>query len=230
MNAISRALWMHVVEEHLPAGARRILDVGCGTGRFARPMAERFGVSVIGVEPSRGMLEQAEPHAAFLRLRARAEALAVSERSIDLVFLSMVIHHIEDHTRFASELGRVLIPGGRVLIRNCFRGRMAQICFFRYCPAALRVENERMPSVEQIESAFSPAGLRRVALRTVLQTTDRNMREHCVRLQKRTMSTFRLMTEDEITDGLEAFRRAAEADTSGDPVIEGIDMLVFERV
>lgn len=53
-------LWMNVVSSHVK-GQRinTILDLGCGTGRFSEALAVRFDAEVIGIDPSKKMLEQA---------------------------------------------------------------------------------------------------------------------------------------------------------------------------
>jgi SAM-dependent methyltransferase len=68
-----------------PAPAiRRVLDLGCGTGRFTGLLADLYGTAVIGVEPSRAMLAGREPldptRAAFLAAAAEALPLAAGSR------------------------------------------------------------------------------------------------------------------------------------------------------
>jgi len=59
-----------------PAPAiRRVLDLGCGTGRFTGLLADLYGTAVIGVEPSHGMLAGREP------LDRRARSTSCSSRS-----------------------------------------------------------------------------------------------------------------------------------------------------
>src|SRR6185369_5149590 len=56
-------LWMDVLQKHLePNTVHAILDLGCGTGRFSVALAERFGASVVGLDPSMSMLKQAVEH------------------------------------------------------------------------------------------------------------------------------------------------------------------------
>ena len=53
-------LWMNVVSSHVKdQRIKTILDLGCGTGRFSEALAVRFDAEVIGVDPSKKMLEQA---------------------------------------------------------------------------------------------------------------------------------------------------------------------------
>ena len=58
-------LWMHAIAKHLEGhSVTRILDLGCGTGRFSEALAARFDAEVIGLDPSQKMLELACAEAA----------------------------------------------------------------------------------------------------------------------------------------------------------------------
>ena len=65
-------LWMSVIASHIGRrSVSTILDLGCGTGRFAGCLANRFGASVIGVDPSEKMLDQARGKARGTASRPR---------------------------------------------------------------------------------------------------------------------------------------------------------------
>ena len=66
-------LWMNHLEPYVDRSQTgTILDLGCGTGRFADALAARFEATVIGVDPSQRMLETSAPEATWSRpLRAR---------------------------------------------------------------------------------------------------------------------------------------------------------------
>src|SRR5437868_5279770 len=53
-------LWMRTIAAHIPRDSvSRVLDLGCGTGRFSNALAEYFDAHVVGLDPSLKMLEQA---------------------------------------------------------------------------------------------------------------------------------------------------------------------------
>jgi len=101
----------------LEEGAR-VLDVGCGTGRLARWIAERVGPtgSVVGIDPLEDWISVARSHASAVQFEVgRAEDLgAFEDASFDLVCLSSVLHWVADKARALAEIRRVLRPGGRV--------------------------------------------------------------------------------------------------------------------
>src|ERR1051325_10725593 len=82
-------LGMHVQEEQV----RTILDLGCGTGRFSRALAERFNATVVGIDPSLTMLHEAILHRSHPKVFyacGQAEAAPLPSESVDMIFISMI--------------------------------------------------------------------------------------------------------------------------------------------
>src|SRR5918993_3342448 len=120
----------------LPAAAGRspVLDLGAGTGQFAAAIAGWFGVEVVAVEPSRGMRAQAaraHPHPGVAWVAGAGERLPLGGGTCAWAWVSTVVHHLDDLDAVADELGRVLAPGGPVLVRQAFPGRMGAITLYR---------------------------------------------------------------------------------------------------
>ncbi|HEV2270763.1 MAG TPA: methyltransferase domain-containing protein [Steroidobacteraceae bacterium] len=102
-----------------------VLDVGCGTGTLAIRAKQTAGPSgtVCGVDASAEMLARARAKAtragAEVRFEnAAAQALPFPDSSFDLGLGTMMLHHLGRAARrdFATELRRVVKPGGRVLL------------------------------------------------------------------------------------------------------------------
>ena len=107
-----------LIDRHL-AGARRVLDVGCGEGQVAR-RAVKLGASVIGVDPTNAQLTVAQERAGGPRyVRAIADGLPCRSAAFDAVVMCLVIEHIDPIEPCIHEVARVLEPGGRfVLLLN----------------------------------------------------------------------------------------------------------------
>ncbi|MEO0601630.1 MAG: class I SAM-dependent methyltransferase, partial [Myxococcota bacterium] len=78
--------WMAVVRQAAPASVRRVLDLGCGTGRFSGALADAFPrAAVIGVDPSTKMLAQAraKAHPRVRFVEGAGEAVPVSDGAVD---------------------------------------------------------------------------------------------------------------------------------------------------
>jgi SAM-dependent methyltransferase len=93
-----------------PLAGKRVLDLGCGKGRFARVLCER-GAQVVGLDLSAAMLAAA---AGVDRVRASARRLPFATASFDRVVAVEVFEHLapESLDQVCAEARRVLRPGG----------------------------------------------------------------------------------------------------------------------
>ena len=101
-----------------------VLDVGCGTGSLAIVAKRRLGDTgeVHGIDAAPEMIAQATRKAAKAGLRiafqaGRAEALPFPDAHFDVVFSTLMLHHLPPPVRqsLGEEIQRVLKPGGRVI-------------------------------------------------------------------------------------------------------------------
>ena len=96
-----------------------VVDVGCGTGRHALPLA-RAGARVTAIDFSSAMLERAraKPGAGRIRFVQHdlAKPLPLPDAAFDRVLCCLVLDHIARLSSFFSELHRLCRPEGRVLI------------------------------------------------------------------------------------------------------------------
>ena len=100
-----------VVDLLVTPGARRVVDLGAGTGKLTRVLLER-GLDVVAVEPSAGMrAEFARVLPGVPVLAGRAEALPLDAGSVDAVVAGQAWHWV-DPARAVAEVARVLGPGG----------------------------------------------------------------------------------------------------------------------
>ncbi|MCX4750726.1 class I SAM-dependent methyltransferase [Kitasatospora sp. NBC_01287] len=109
-----------LLTRQLPPGARTALDVGCGTGRFARRMAAR-GIAVTALDSSSAVIEAAREAAAGMAgLTFRRQDLAETElpdRAYDVISCLASLHHLPFET--VGRLRAALAPGGVLLVLGC---------------------------------------------------------------------------------------------------------------
>lgn len=106
-----------VLEEAGDLAGKRVLDVGCGEGRFCRMAAAR-GAMAFGLDPTRPLIERA--HRANVGRYAVADgvSLPLASSSFDVVIAYLVLIDIPDYRRAIHEMARVLRPGGKLVIAN----------------------------------------------------------------------------------------------------------------
>ena len=237
------ALWMRTLERH--AGrVRPVVDVGCGTGRFTLALARHFAARVYGVDPSSKMLETAraalqeavdgegpagESAAARVEfLQGAAERLPLASGAADLVFLSMVYHHIGDKPRARDEFARVTGPRGRVAVRTATRERADSFLWQRFFPEARELEARRTPSARELVPLFEAGGFRLEAHEVVRQFFASDARQYCEKIGLRGLSSLRAIPDDAFAEGLARLRAHCAARPSG-PVREDVDLFVFAK-
>ena len=96
-------------------------DIGAGTG-FVTEGLVAAGARVIAVDPSRNMLAELRRKFQGVRpvevRRMTGDRLPIADRQMDGVFANMVLHHTEAPGRAIVEMGRILKPGGRLVITD----------------------------------------------------------------------------------------------------------------
>lgn len=105
--------------------ANRALDLGCGDGRFTATLAA-VAARVTGADVAEAALHRARcrhPELEFVRVPFDGE-LPFPDGAFELVWASEVIEHVADTARWLSEVRRVLVPRGRLLVTTPSHGRL----------------------------------------------------------------------------------------------------------
>lgn len=115
---------LEIVDWLVPASARRVLDIGAGTGKFTR-LLRRPDREVVAVDPSGEMLDVLRAHASGIEtLIGTAERIPLPDESVDAVTVAQAWHWV-DRDRGVPEVARVLKPGGTLgLVWNSRDGRV----------------------------------------------------------------------------------------------------------
>ena len=98
-----------------PVDGRRVLDAGCGTGRFAASL-ERQGARTAGVDLDPAMLAVAASRVRGPLVVADVQHLPLGDRTFDLALAVTVCEFTADPAAVVAEMVRVTRPGGRVVV------------------------------------------------------------------------------------------------------------------
>jgi 2-polyprenyl-6-hydroxyphenyl methylase/3-demethylubiquinone-9 3-methyltransferase len=137
LNPVRLAYIRNAIDHHWPeAGAARkplagrsAIDVGCGAGLLTEPLA-RLGAKVTGLDAAAENVAAAVAHASAVGLTVDyrcADIETLEGEQFDLVTSMEVIEHVTDPAAFVAALGRVLAPGGLMLLSTPNRTTMSRI-------------------------------------------------------------------------------------------------------
>ncbi|MEU7579613.1 class I SAM-dependent methyltransferase [Streptomyces sp. NPDC041068] len=105
---------------NLPPHGRTALDIGCGTGRFARLLAAR-GYEVDALDPSAEVIAEAEEAGGGPRFRqADVTKEDLPDGHYDVITCLASLHHMPFDT--VTRLRAALAPGGSLLVLGCYAG------------------------------------------------------------------------------------------------------------
>jgi SAM-dependent methyltransferase len=213
-------LWMTLISERVgPRHRVELLDLGCGTGRFSIPIATRLGYSVTGADQSEEMLERARSKEEGDRVRwsmQDASRLSYPHASFDVVFMSHLLHHLDEPLDVIRECHRVLRPGGVILNRYGPMEDIRDDPEHRFFPGSVEIDEARTPTVGQVEEWFRVARFNDISTEVIVQHTYKTAEERLRNAGLRCTSVLTLVDQSAFEKGLEAFNRYV-SDNPNDP-------------
>ena len=235
LSNATQQLWLESIAKHVDRDAIcLIVDIGSGTGRLTCALARYFNALAIGVEPGAGMRERArrdasdddpEPCGSVEFVGGAGESIPLDDASADLVFLSMVWHHLSDRLRALEEIARVLRSGRWFVVRTPTVESVASLRYLEWFPDAAALNAARLPGRDAVIREAQAAGFRLVHQATVRQRSDDSLVEYAERVATPAYSDLAQLPAPLFERGLAALRRAAATDTG--PVDEDLELFVF---
>jgi len=212
-------------------GAKRILEVGCGTGRW---LAELLPVAqeIHGLDLSPGMLQQARQRLqSFSLICGHASHLPFFDSVFDLIFCVNAFHHFPQPRAFISEARRVLRPGGALAIigMDPQAGR-DRWYLYDYFVGTYETDLCRFSSSGTLVDWMVAAGFARAEWRVVEHIMGQHVGQAVLAdpiLQKHGTSQLALLTDEAYTVGMNRIRTALdEADVTGKTLVFPVDIFL----
>jgi excisionase family DNA binding protein len=131
-NYYDRSIKDRIMSMDILGRSMTAVDLGCGDGYISRAVSERVE-KVIAIDISSKMLELLNKKAEESGIRnietieTEAQEVPLQDSSIDIVFASMFLHHIEEPEDIINEVYRILKPGGTVVLADLIKHRNTEM-------------------------------------------------------------------------------------------------------
>ena len=189
-------------------GNSAVLDVGCGTGRITLPMRALKSFMLFALEPSIDMLKQAfakDKPKRICWVRGDGQHLPFREGFFDCVYMTSVIHHIENKNVALQDIHRVLKESGNCVIMTYSHSGIRKQVINDF-PGVTAIDSIRIPSVPHLKNMVRMVGFRNVSYHVVKHdegytSTD----EYLERVRSKYLSTLTLLDEGTFQKGLKVF-------------------------
>jgi ubiquinone/menaquinone biosynthesis C-methylase UbiE len=200
------SLWTDLVSGYAGDPAQtRLLDLGCGTGRFTIAIAERLGYHVTGADMSGEMLARAKEKDTDNRIiwdQQDAQHLTYGDKSFNAVFISHLLHHVDSPLSVLREAGRVLDSPGVILLRYGAIEQIEHDVVHRFFPETREIDRARTPSVSTVEGWLKEAGFKNISSEEIKQRTWETPEDVLRSIRYRNTSVLTLISEKAYEKGL----------------------------
>jgi 2-polyprenyl-6-hydroxyphenyl methylase/3-demethylubiquinone-9 3-methyltransferase len=150
-----------------PLAGKRALDVGCGAGLLAEPLA-RLGAAVTGLDaaPENAAVAQAHADAGGLAIDYRAGSVEdLGDETFDLVTCLEVIEHVGDRNAFVRGLAGAVAPGGLLILSTPNRTALSRVALVGAAEATGMIPRgthdwDRFLTPDDLGVLFASEGLR----------------------------------------------------------------------
>jgi 2-polyprenyl-6-hydroxyphenyl methylase/3-demethylubiquinone-9 3-methyltransferase len=177
LNPVRLSYVRDMVDQHFgfdecalrPLTGRSALDVGCGAGLLAEPLA-RLGASVTAVDAAPELIATAKAHAAGngLSIDYRAVGVEQVDGAFDLVTAMEVIEHVADPQAFVASLAARLAPGGLLILSTPNRTRLSKLLTITLAEGLGRIPK----GTHDFEKFIDPEAMRRLLATAGMEVID----------------------------------------------------------
>ena len=220
-------LWLGLISKFSKAPENaKVLDLGCGTGRFTLPMVSRLQFRVTGADASKEMLAKAKEKDAAGLVKwdyQDAECLTYRNESFDVVFVSHLLHHVNSPSRVIRECERILSASGVILIRYGAIEHIRDDVEHTFFPGVLTIDEARTPTVRMVEKWLSDAGFSDIISEEIVQQTYDTGIAHLNAAEARSTSVLSMISQESFEKGVRDLAKYIESN-SNDP------WLLFDRL
>ncbi len=226
--------WMDFLTASVPKNEiNKILDLGCGTGRFSFALSEVYKCPVLAIDPSETMLEEGKKvnkTENIFWLKGIAEEIPIDDKSVELLWMSQVFHHIDNIDLAFKEICRVIKKNGYLAIRNGMKEHIDEIIWYDCFLEASEIERNRMLSQKETVRLVAQHNFRICSTVRLYQYFAQSYHEYVDKICGRGLSSLIAISDDAFEKGVERLKKWTKNRPQNEPVYEPVDLLVFRKI
>ena len=204
-------LWLTLISERIGSRLKtEFLELGCGTGRFTIPIATRLGYSVTGADNSEEMLLKARKKTGAEQIKwdiQNAASLSYRDESFDVVFMSHLLHHVDEPLKVLEECYRILKPKGIILNRYGSIEHIRNDPEHVFFSGTTEIDETRTPTIKEVEDWFRIVGFNNISSETISQKTYGSAKERLEKAELKSTSVLTLIGQSAFKKGLNDFKK-----------------------
>jgi ubiquinone/menaquinone biosynthesis C-methylase UbiE len=176
----------------------KVIDIGCGTGRYALPLALACSAQVLAADLSRAMVEQGrgkDSGGAVSWFLSDACRMPFSGETFDVVLLFLVLHVVKDSSKALQEAYRILQPGGHCLILAHSHSQLDRQTLFRFFPEARKLNKRRMLSLTALKKLLRETGFHHLRTEEFVEAVSYPRESFLEKVRSRPNTSLRTMSD-----------------------------------
>ena len=195
-------LTLDIILEFIHKGKEKLLDVGCGTGKYGQALMKK-GVYVEGIDKSPSQIFEAQK--VINAHEGNVINLPYKEKSFDVCIMIMMLHHLNQKERRLAfeEIYRVLKDDGMLIIKTASHEDLKYRISSRFFPEALQIDLERYPTIEVIQNELSK--YKKITVKHTVSTSSFNKGEMLHKLSLRRTSNLGMLSDESLDQGINRF-------------------------
>ena len=188
----------------------RVLDIGCGTGRFSLTLSKVTGAEVYAIEPSEEMLNEAIKKDKMKKIiwdKGTAENLKFPDGFFNCAYMTFVYHHIKNGKEAISEMYRVLKPRGKCVIMTTSYGHIRSSPLYLF-PGLAAIDLDRFPTLPELKVLLNKGGFKDVHYHLDrYRNRSISIDDYLSLIRSKYVSTLTMLSDDEFESGYKIFEK-----------------------
>lgn len=188
----------------------RVLDIGCGTGRFTLMLSKVTKAEVYAIDPSEDMLDEAKKKDKKKKVKwskGIAEKLSLPNEYFDCVYMTFVFHQIKNRKKAVAEIYRVLKPKGKCVFMTTSYAHIRWSPLYMF-PGLAKIDLARFPSLPEFKRILQKGGFSNVHYH-LDRYGDHGyaVDDYLKRVKNKHISTISVLSKEEFERGYKVFER-----------------------